>query len=110
VEAESDVSPASEAPPVPFDVPAGWYDDPRGAQQYRYWDGVGWTDHVVPVPAGRAPVVPKSPRRRSSRAWVVAVLVLAGFLIALVLIEDSGDQELSDTAAASNLVAAGWGP
>lgn len=77
---------------VPFDVPAGWYDDPRGAQQYRYWDGVGWTDHVVPAPS--------TGRTRGSHAWIAALLVLLAFLVALVLIEDSGDEELKDTAAA----------
>ena len=97
------MSPAPEAPPLPFDVPAGWYDDPRGAQQYRYWDGVGWTDHVVPAPPGQVPGIAGtgSARRGKSRAWVVALLILAAFLVALVLIEDSGDGELRQTTATS---------
>ena len=81
-------------------MPAGWYDDPRGAQQYRYWDGVGWTDHVVPAPAGRAPAAPKPGRTRGPRAWIVALLVLIAFLVALVLIEDAGEQDLKEEAAA----------
>ena len=24
----------------------GWYQDPNGAQAWRYWDGTRWTDHV----------------------------------------------------------------
>jgi uncharacterized protein YxjI len=27
-------------------VPPGWYPDPAGRHEYRYWDGVIWTDHV----------------------------------------------------------------
>jgi len=30
-------SPAAPAP--------GWYADPAGSAQLRYWDGVDWTDH-----------------------------------------------------------------
>ena len=46
---------------------AGWYPDPNGVYQHRYWDGRGWTEHVstngvsgtapvVPAPVGTAPV------------------------------------------------------
>lgn len=31
-------------PPVP---PAGWYPDPLGLHDVRYWDGAVWTDHVA---------------------------------------------------------------
>jgi hypothetical protein len=27
-------------------TPAGWYADPLGAAEIRYWDGSGWTEHV----------------------------------------------------------------
>lgn len=27
-------------------APQGWYDDPSGRFQYRYWDGTQWTEHV----------------------------------------------------------------
>src|SRR3954447_17490466 len=27
--------------------PAGWHPDPRGGHQYRFWDGIQWTDHVA---------------------------------------------------------------
>jgi hypothetical protein len=26
---------------------AGWFHDPRGAYQLRYWDGSQWTEHVI---------------------------------------------------------------
>ncbi len=28
-------------------VPAGWYADPAGRHEYRYWDGTGWTPGVA---------------------------------------------------------------
>jgi hypothetical protein len=27
-------------------VPAGWYADPAGRYELRYWDGSQWTEHV----------------------------------------------------------------
>ena len=42
------VAPAAAAPdpaPAPA-VPAGWYADPAGRFELRYWDGSTWTEHV----------------------------------------------------------------
>ncbi len=36
-------APAAVATPS---VPAGWYADPAGRFELRYWDGGGWTEHV----------------------------------------------------------------
>jgi Domain of unknown function (DUF4328)/Protein of unknown function (DUF2510) len=46
------------AAPTTVDGP-GWYPDPVGGFDHRYWDGSGWTEHVSSggVP-GTAPVVP----------------------------------------------------
>lgn len=40
--------PAPSAPPVavPATTPQGWYADPQGVAQFRWWDGRQWTDHV----------------------------------------------------------------
>lgn len=48
--------------------PAGWYQDPNGAQAWRYWDGSTWTDHVSPwAPA----IVEPTPAERvaEERRW-----------------------------------------
>jgi hypothetical protein len=37
--------PAPAAAPTPA-VPAGWYADPAGRFELRYWDGGTWTEHV----------------------------------------------------------------
>ncbi|HEY4331292.1 MAG TPA: DUF2510 domain-containing protein [Ilumatobacteraceae bacterium] len=38
-------APAPAAAPTPA-VPAGWYADPAGRFELRYWDGSTWTEHV----------------------------------------------------------------
>jgi putative membrane protein len=40
--------PAAPPPPVPPPpaVPAGWFPDPAGRHEWRFWDGTGWTDQV----------------------------------------------------------------
>lgn len=44
--------PAGAAPPPPPAAvaapaaPAGWYPDPSGRHQQRYWDGSRWTEHA----------------------------------------------------------------
>ena len=50
-------------------VAAGWYPDPGGQHEHRYWDGSAWTEHVAshgrqstaPVGAGAVPVVGRRP-------------------------------------------------
>ena len=41
-------TPAATAPAQPAtpSVPAGWYHDPAGRYELRYWDGSAWTEHV----------------------------------------------------------------
>jgi ABC-2 type transport system ATP-binding protein len=45
---EGDAIDASRLPP-PVAIPAGWYQDPAGAGQLRFWDGQGWTDSLAPA-------------------------------------------------------------
>jgi len=37
---------AEAAPAAESTVPAGWYADPSGRFELRYWDGGAWTEHV----------------------------------------------------------------
>jgi uncharacterized protein DUF2510 len=39
-------APAAPAPAATPAVPAGWYADPAGRFDLRYWDGGTWTEHV----------------------------------------------------------------
>jgi Protein of unknown function (DUF2510) len=44
VSAPAAVAPVNPAPVVT--TPAGWYPDPSGRFEMRYWDGTAWTEHV----------------------------------------------------------------
>jgi uncharacterized protein YxjI len=57
------------APAPPGQYPAGWYPDPFGRHEIRWWDGVHWTEHVAsdgrqgvdpPTGAGHIPTVDRS--------------------------------------------------
>ncbi len=39
-------APAYPVPPPPV-VPAQWAPDPSGRHEQRWWDGKGWSEHVV---------------------------------------------------------------
>jgi hypothetical protein len=39
-------APASAPAPTAAAAPAGWYADPSGRFELRYWDGGRWTEHV----------------------------------------------------------------
>jgi hypothetical protein len=54
VVAEPSPAPAPEPAPAPapepapvVTTPAGWYPDPSGRYELRYWDGTQWTEHVA---------------------------------------------------------------
>jgi hypothetical protein len=47
-QAEPEPSPAPTPQPAPVvTTPAGWYPDPSGRYELRYWDGTQWTEHVA---------------------------------------------------------------
>lgn len=61
-------------------VPAGWYPDPSGAQQLRWWDGTQWTAHLAPMAGaaqagagqqGGAPSQPSQPSQPAQAAHPV---------------------------------------
>jgi streptogramin lyase len=99
------VNPPAGAPHASrFDVPAGWYEDPRGGPQYRYWDGEGWTDHIAPRDTSSASRERAAARERRGRGalWLLAVTTLAAFVVGLVLLE-SPESELTNPLDAAEL-------
>ena len=52
-------APTAPAQPATPSVPAGWYHDPAGRFELRYWDGSAWTEHV----SRRRPAVHRPARR-----------------------------------------------
>jgi len=66
--------------------PAGWYTDPYGAEQLRWWDGEVWTEREWPT----AVVVPRreptaletwAQKRRTPIAFALALVALAVLVV-----------------------------
>lgn len=77
--------------------PPGWYPDPSGASNQRYFDGTVWTDQLAPfcthagiqpIPASappapiNAPPAPVNREKKSPRTFVI--IAVAGLVSALV--------------------------
>jgi uncharacterized protein YxjI len=75
---------------APGQHPAGWYPDPFGRHESRYWDGQRWTEHVAshgrqavdpPTGGGHIPVVERATERVVNdvqRAGVEAAVAQGG--------------------------------
>jgi len=81
-------------------TPAGWYPDPNGTQQQRYFDGAQWTTHYAP----NAPYV--SPHTPTNRRAVVAVLGIIGAVVVLGMIGNAvSDKDKPRSRTSSSFVA-----
>lgn len=72
---------SNQPPPPDGDVKAavGWYPDPLGSSNLRYWDGAGWT---TDIPTGdRTP----SSGGWWSRNWRYVAFTVAGFVVGGVI-------------------------
>lgn len=90
---------------------AGWYNDPSGNPQERYWSGSEWTTQTRPFPPpGEAAPAPQAaaptpavtqPRSHAGR-WilgVIAAVVVVGLVVGgMVLNRMRIDQEARDAA------------
>lgn len=96
-------------------VPAGWYRDPTGHSEHRYWDGTTWTEHVAragvqstdeisgdyasPVPSSPWQAMPAPAQRRWP--WVLGgigvslILLVGGCTTVLVLAVKDAAHELN---------------
>jgi hypothetical protein len=54
----------SESEAVPGGIPAGWYPDPGGSADLRWWNGTQWTSQLNAIPV--APIVQPSPLGRDA--------------------------------------------
>ena len=73
------MQPHGSAPQSP--MPAGWYPDPSGAPQQRYFDGTSWSVHTA---AGH-PALPAASAQRKWLPWGIAglcALLLVALLVA----------------------------
>src|SRR5215472_12322174 len=71
-------------------VPAGWYADPAGRHEYRYWDGASWTSGVAdggitandpleaPPPPGQQTTAESSPAQQATAEFSPTQQATAG--------------------------------
>lgn len=79
-----------------YGVPAGWYPDPLGLPQLRWWDGQAWTEFTSEA---QAPVV-MEPGSVAAAAQVIADEA-AGVGVAQVTVEGAAAAGAGDAAAAT---------
>jgi len=88
-------------------APAGWFDDPHGVADLRYWDGTTWTEHThdrVPTAAAPAPISEPSPTGSDDSdgpKWGVLIGLLLLVVVAVVAITvfTGGGSDSTPTAA-----------
>lgn len=75
-------------PPSAPSTPSGWYADPLGRHELRYYDGIQWTEHVSshgrtsvdpPVGQGHIPTVQRGPERVQGDVQRAGKAGVAGF-------------------------------
>jgi len=65
------------------ETPAGWYDDPLGIGEKRYWDGRSWTQQITLSRAVQS--VPRASAAAKTRSWWQIALVVLGSWMLLSL-------------------------
>lgn len=108
----------------------GWYRDPTGLGDGRYWDGAAWTDSVsragqtitasiepqqaalppvpgsemrAPAPVTRAPAVTVNTSSRSPIGAIVGVLaIIVLVVLIIVIVNNDSDSSNDDSPPATN--------
>lgn len=97
-------------PPQESDVPdesapAGWFDDPHGIADLRYWDGTSWTEHThdrspsaaVPTPAAATPPADNSESKGPNWGVLIGLLLLIVVAIVGITAFTGGDSDLESS-------------
>lgn len=73
--------------------PAGWYPDPTGRHQHRYWDGRGWTEHVGSNGTASTDPMPPQPGATAHAAQAEPARPAAGESPAAAVVDDRLEEE-----------------
>jgi hypothetical protein len=111
-------------PPIELLPGAGWYPDPAGRAEHRWWDGASWTTSIasgsvasidllglpIALPPGEPATPPEQLGTRAAdgdpnapRPWLLAALAVAIVVVltaALALVVHAGNDRSADDAAA----------
>jgi hypothetical protein len=116
-------------------APAGWYQDPTGQGDGRYWNGTSWTESVdrggvtvnvaidasqaqvppvagteVTIPAAAAPTTQVVTQRRSPVGAILGgILVIIAIVVVVVLVSNNNDSS-NDAPTNTNVVPATEAP
>jgi hypothetical protein len=87
-------------------TPAGWYPDPGGSGQQRYFDGAQWSAHYAPAPPGYGfapPAPPAPPTKSGGSRTVLKIAALIGVLVLFGIIAniDTGDKDSTASSTSS---------
>jgi len=74
---------------------AGWYDDPGGSGDQRWWDGTVWTQHRRLRPRTVLELTPDERRRKNRRTWAWVLGLGAAFVAMAALATAMGSSETS---------------
>jgi hypothetical protein len=79
--------------------PAGWYQDPSGGRQLRWWDGSTWSDHVRPT--WQATPAQQANNHLQDIRLLLAILVAMAFIAGYIALEISLDKKEREVDRAS---------
>lgn len=83
-------------------TPAGWYPDPAGSGQQRYFDGTNWTDQYTSSSPAGAAAAASAPPKKSNRGKIILTAVGAVIVMMIVgAIVGGGDDAKKETATSS---------
>jgi hypothetical protein len=92
-------------------APAGWYADPLGGQDQRYWDGTQWTDRVQSFQSGQPRATPDRPeppgffdRFREAPLWIKIIVPVVILLVIVGAVSDGDDSSDLPTTTSSQAV------
>lgn len=75
-----------ESDPQPPKPAAGWYPDPNGGSNRRYWDGSKWgpTEPTTPAANQPASTPTRPPKWMPTKAFWIVVLLLIGLIFFVI--------------------------